>query len=425
MTEVVLSLASEWTALLNFVFIDVLLLSTIMHISGLLAGHHNHRLLKRKRRLRLAPCNVPMVGGGLVTEPGKHRTFLIFLRLSVTAAALICNYGLEGRTFPVTMERTDLIRTPGPLLLDNGQVPSRKDDVFTAINQAAQLRLNCFHLDGEIKKYGLVANRTCYPMTTEDVVVTEQNIDLTEVDATAVDCEEIPDCQNIRTIFKCQKADMVCFGIRNQNQCPRKVQQLLTDDCEGLVYSSDSEEAFLCARKELRPEQDAKLSYCQRIKAKRGHIQGFVDYLRAGNGTTQLPRAVFAAAYGKPVLQDLRLPTESQKNVTVINLFWFIPIGWILFVALSILLWRAWYMYKDVPMVAHDEAGLTRILDRQIEGKYGQVEGWNESRRRRETQDSPQSNQNANEQTSTGINEIARWGGSDTDNIIFVSHSRS
>eukprot|EP00177_Eucheuma_denticulatum_P003767 GFKZ01006814.1.p1 GENE.GFKZ01006814.1~~GFKZ01006814.1.p1 ORF type:complete len:409 (-),score=28.75 GFKZ01006814.1:111-1337(-) len=381
MVSIEISLASEIVSLLNFLIIDIVLLAYITHISGLLAGHTNHHILNSKGTLHLSTFDAPLIGGGLVTARGPRRTVLILLRLSVVVAAAACNFGLEGRSRPSFVSAMATVRHPGPLLNDQGTAPV-SGDVLNVVQSATVLRMNCFQLSENDLTYGDVFNNSCYPGLQSSVFIHKLSLTSMPVPTRATECVAEQDCGTFRTIFRCRETDMVCTGFERPQECPcvgsddqcqGAQPQLQTSNCVAVVYAENGAEGWICDREKVYPNKTEGKNFCMRFEAQRKHVEDWVRFYLSV--TPDHVKTLFAAAYGQPRRQQVRVPTTEERAVTVVNLYWFASVGWMVVVTAGLSMWRITHIWQGTPIFAHDESGLARLLDRQIGKAYGRTEG--------------------------------------------------
>lgn len=378
---VTLYLSSEICSFIHFILVDILLLSYVIHFSSVLAGHINYYILAHRHKLRLIPFNVPVIGGGLVTERGLRRKILIFVRVSVVIAAAISNYGLEGRSEISFETRNARMRKPGPLLEDDGRPPLSSDLATPLIFNITQVRTNCFRLEGKKKIFGAVLDEKCYHDLTDDVFIVSSGLEPELVETTATDCEAEVDCDYFRTIFRCKSADMHCPGInRFKKRCPNegpKAEPVRKELCEGVVYAENGDNVWLCDQGIIRPEKTGvKKEPCLPFQVERASVGKWLEYYPSL--TKNRETALFAAAYGSPDEREVEVPTDEQIAVTIVNLFWFLPIAWILCTVVAISIWKGVHKFHKTPKVAHDEKELARLLDREIDGRMGNLESGRE-----------------------------------------------
>lgn len=376
MLQVEITFPSEACTLLSFLFVDVILLSYVMHVSGLLAGHANHHILFRQQALHLRPFNMPIIGGSLITERGPRRSLFIFLRLSVVVAALLSNYGLEGRSKAPFKSKQVLVRVPGPLLEDDRSEPGVKR-VVDLIYESTLYRMNCFELTEEGTVFGSVLNKSCYSDKKDDVFIKSFDFEPELVDTTATECKAQVDCRGFRTIFRCKQADMVCWGVNKfSKHCPGSTEQvdpMSKRNCHAVIYAQQGDRAWMCGRERTWPGKTGKRKeYCQAFEAKRENVERWVDYF--GPWAEDQWTALFAAAYGTPNSTEMEVPEGKEEAVTIVNMFWFLPVAWVLTVAVVLSVWKSVHIVRGTPRVAHDEKGLSRLLDRQIKVRNEDVD---------------------------------------------------
>lgn len=370
-------LPSEAVSLINFLVLDIFLLSYIMHMSGLLAGHANHYMLRSRRKLHLVAFDIPLVGGGIVMARNWRRLLFILLRLSVVAAVAVCNFGLEGRSARIFAERDVNIRAPGLL-----------SDPFATIFSVTEPRIHC-HNSTHDKDYklGLVADGRCYRDVIDHVHVYVSSLgpSVEKIQASAKDCrKEVHGEEFPLTVYRCDAADLVCLGGSCWNH------GIANNTCKVMVYSDNDKYAWGCQgdyNLRLQPGEENKELQCRRLGARRKDLDNWLEiYIHivmhvkersniwsAWDDDNLLFRAVFASAYGVEKRVRVRLPVEEEQPVTVVRLWWLIPTLWVLGVAAIVTVWRLVHMFKRSPVIAHDERRLVRLLDRKIEYQLGDL----------------------------------------------------
>lgn len=384
-------LPSEAVSLINFLVLDIFLLSYIMHMSGMLAGHANHNMLRSRRGLHLVAFDIPLVGGGIVMARNRRRLLFILLRLSVVVAVAVCNFGLEGRSVRLFAEHDVNIRAPGRLL-----------DPVATIFTVTEPRIRC-HNSTHDKDYklGLVADGRCYSDVIDHVHVFSLGRSVEKTQASAKGCREDVHCEGgfPLTVYRCDAADLVCQGA--SSICPKH--GIANDTCKALAYSDNDKYAWVCQDRDynlrLQPDEEDKEVQCRGLSASRKDLDKWLDiyiYIlmdvversdiwSAWNDEDLLLRAVFASAYGVEKRVRVRLPNEEEQPVTVVRLWWLLPTLWVLGVAAIVTVWRLVHMFKRSPIVAHDERGLVRLLDRKIECQLGDLQMSSFGLRRRKT----------------------------------------
>lgn len=355
----VLAIPSEIANVINFLFVDILLLSYIMYMSGLFAGHANHFTLQKQGRLDLVPCDIPLVGGGIVMPRGRQRRLLLALRLSVVLAVFTCNFGLEGRSQPRMSTRSALVRKPGPL--------TNPDCSFYC---ASERRRRCLRKPESNATdapflFAAVIDNLCYPELTDHVYIKEMAFNHENVTASTTNCKSEPNCAHAFTKFRCDNADLSCHGVDNSTlRCGRSLPELQPETCHAVVYASDEKSAWLCQIGELVPEQQDKLATCRRVEAKRKDMKWWLDNFRVL--TLDPMQALFASAYGIGENSPVNVP-DGEEAVTIVNLFWVLPVAWVLFAVVALTIGRRVLVLKKAQVVVHDEGGLTKLLNRRIE----------------------------------------------------------
>lgn len=346
---------SEVMNVLNFLALDLILLPYIMHISGRLAGFANKETLKRGEHLKLVVFDPPVVGGGIVMARSTQRSLLIAARLSAVLAVAVCNFGLEGRSRVRHVEREALVRVPGPLA-----------ESFDEIYLATERRMRCSgSLRQDMFYFGAVLDDHCYPTSKTHVYVQGLSFDLEPISTPAKRCTPSARCLSNSTVYRCKHVDFICGGVEVTSGCPY-ASGVLNSSCVSVVYSEDSDRAWLCGQGWLAPADTNEQAYCRGIIAKRKDIDSWVDYL--WTSTFDPLTAIFASAYGKERREIVSVP-EGELLVTIIRIWWFIPTGWVILVAG--ILSTNWLRYhcSNVQPFAHDERGLTKLLRKEIDTK--------------------------------------------------------
>lgn len=373
-----LRMASEIVNLINFVLLDFVMLSYIMYMSGLLAGHANHFTLTRQNRLDLVPCDIPLIGGGLCMSKGRFRFLLLALRLSAVVAVFACNFGLEGRSRPRMSTRTANIRFPGP-------PPSALNVPFN-VYVATELRQRCVrqpdpNIDRNDFSFGAVIDNRCYPQLDDYVYITGMAYEFEVISVSAKGCKLEQDCEYRHTKFRCEDVDIVdivCPGLQDDSTCklrsplpqgqPPPPTPLQTSLCISVVYVPDGNYAWLCDDSEdgvVVPEAQGEAT-CRRINARQEDLRWWTDYYRYR--TPEPIEALFSSAYGQQKTVQLDVPS-GEEPFTVVTWWWLVPVFWLLSVALTVSVLKLFVQMKKypTPVIAHDERGLTRLLGRQIE----------------------------------------------------------
>lgn len=123
---------------------------------------------------------------------------------------------------------------------------------------------------------------------------------------------------------------------------------------------------WLCSQGWLRPHHTAPHAHCRKVGANPDDVKDWVLYFPAA--TNEPLRALFASAYGSKTVATVDVPGGS-RGVTVVSVWWMVPMAWIIFVSFLLSGWRGWYVLLGTEVVVHDERGLTRLLNQQLEAK--------------------------------------------------------
>lgn len=351
---------SEVINVISFFVLDILLLSYIMYMSGLLAGHANYAVLRARRTLHLVVFNFPLIGGGVIMQRGWRRGLIIFLRLSVFAAVAACNFGIEGRSN--TLPAMTNVRVPGPL----------SDPVATIFN-VTEPRMQCFNVakDGNYH-YGLVAGGRCYPDITDHIYISSLRLGYENIQASAKGCRQEPFGES-QTLYRCDAADLICLNFRDDGSCnfTDGVQQW-PGFSHALVYSNNDTYAWMCENStSLVPGEEYKELLCRGLGARRHALRNWVDIYRHTRKPGNMSHAVFASAYGVEKQVRIKLPDGKKQSVTVLGLWWIVSTLWVVAVTAVLTLWWLIHMFKGSLVAPHDERALVALLHAQIEHRLG------------------------------------------------------
>lgn len=344
--------SSEIMGLLNFLAMDLILLPYIMHVSGRLAGFANCETLKRGNPLKLVVFDPPVIGGGIVMARSTGRTLLITARLSVVLAVAVCNFGLEGRSRVRQVEREAAVRLPGALM-----------EPFEDIYSATERRMRCSgSLEQDMFFFGAVLDDRCYLNSDVHVYIRGLSYNLQPINASAKSCVPRARCETNSTVYRCEHADLICGGLELSSGCTY-ADNILEASCAAVVYSEDSDYAWVCAQGWLAPNHMKQQVSCRRITARRKDIESWVDHLWIS--TFDPLTAIFASAYGKEQREVVLVP-EGDLLVTVVRVWWFVSTIWVILVAgLQTMYWLQCHR-KHLQLFAHDERSLTRLLRNEM-----------------------------------------------------------
>lgn len=353
-------ISSEVMNVLNFLVMDLLLLPYIMHVSGRIAGFANSETLKRGQPLKLVVFDPPVIGGGIVMARSMRRTFLVIARLSVVLAVAICNFGLEGRSRVRQVKREAVVRVPGDLT-----------NSFEEIYNATERRMRCSgSSEQDLFVFGAVMDERCHLNSNVHVYIQGMSYDLQSINASAKSCVPRARCVTNATVYRCEYADLICGGVEPQSGCA-SADGILEDSCIAVVYSEDSDYAWLCDQGWLAPSEVRRRVFCRGIVASRKDIELWVDHLWIS--TFDPLTAMFASAYGKEQREVVPIP-EGDLLVTVVRVWWFVPTVWVILIAG--VLTSCWLQChcNDLKIFAHDERGLTRLLQKGMNDKISSDE---------------------------------------------------
>lgn len=358
--------ASEVTNLVNFLALDLLLLPYVMHVSGLLAGYTNHAILCKGRTLRLVVFDIPLVGGGIVMSRCWQRSFFILVRLSVVVAVSVCNFGLEGRSRLSFVTREATVRIPGKLT-----------ESFENIYYATERRMRCTDAteNGDFK-FGAVIDDHCYLDVMDHVYIQKVAFDATNITASATNCKPTVLCPQIATAYKCDGVDLVCGGTPKSSGCNVAI-GVQFRSCVSVVYEDSRDYGWLCLEGWLMPGHVSAWAMCRGFHARREDVKDWVQhYLFA---TSDPLVALFGSVYGLEARRNVTLP-QGERFVTVVQATWIVPMLWVVCVTLGLTFWWFLQHITGSHVIAHDERGLTKLLNKQIEGSTSDESEFEEPR---------------------------------------------
>lgn len=342
-----LPIPSELCGLANFLMVDIFMLSYIMYISGILAGYVNDRCVRERMSLQLVTFNVPVIGGGIVMNRGPCRRIFIALRLSVVIAVAACNFGLEGRSVQAFDERKAMVRGPGRM----------SDKSIESVHNATERNLRCGNAVGDDIVFGSVVDGQCYLNIHSHVTIRNLTMNRVRLWESAKNCTRHERCGIHTMVYRCEAADIVCAA-----------SPLCFDSgsegvgrCGSVSYEEGY--AWICEYNALTPDGVPTPVNCRGIAARREDISGWVDLYNVG--TDDVVVAVFGSAYGMSKAVEVRIP-NGVKVVTIVNLWWVIPVSWVLAVFLLLTVWSMALSWRGGRVIAHDEAGLLCIIEKYV-----------------------------------------------------------
>lgn len=339
--------------MVNFIALDLVLLPYVMHVSGLLAGYANHSTLSKTRKLRLVVFDIPLVGGGIVMSRCWLRTFLIIVRLSVVAAVAVCNFGLEGRSRAKFVTREAAVRVPGVL-----------NDSFFTIYKATERRMRCSDsMENGDFKFGAVIDDRCYLEGTDGVYISKLAFESANITVSATSCESHVRCSYSTTTFQCDRVDHVCVGNPKDSGC-EGANGVQFRSCVSVVYDYSDASGWICLEGWLTPGIASERALCRQFWARRQDVQDWVNLYISDTDDPLV--ALFGSAYGQEARRNVTVP-DGEKSLTIIQAIWIVPMIWVVGVAVVLTIW--WFLCRvtGAHVIAHDERGLTKLLNRQIE----------------------------------------------------------
>ncbi|CAN8066596.1 unnamed protein product [Agarophyton chilense] len=256
-------IASEIINVLNFVFVDLFLVSFVLQATSNLAGYVNNRVLRHSSRLKLVPFDIPLIGGGLITFRGKQRNILILLRISILLAVSTSTFGIEGRTQVPTLTKSAHVRVPGF---------SRSMDESTM--NRIQKGFSCGTWEQNVFVFGTVADGLCYKNVT--LYSSIRNVSqVGSIQAEAHNCNQSYSEKHGKpiTTYRCDKADVVCQGVPPESglEFSEGLENNLDGDqtCKAILFADDGNHVIGCSKGLLRPESNQTLGHCWKFAMKR------------------------------------------------------------------------------------------------------------------------------------------------------------
>ena len=351
-----LSVPSEIANVIHFVIIDLVVVSFVLHATGICAGCINNQELASKAQLTLVPFDVPLIGGGLITWRGRHRLFLILVRISVFLAASASTFGIEGRSEVPGILQSAMIRRPG----FEGRID---DDAMERI----QVGFSCGTWEGDVFHFGTMANGKCYPEVREYASI--QNVSrLRSVQGEAFNCTVSHLCDGAwsTSTYRCDNADIVCDGVPETSGCAGAQGPAIGVDgerkCKAILFLDDGRQVAGCLDGVLKPESRSTLQNCWKFAMRAEDARWWNETyprLTLFNG-----RAVFTSANGIEERQTVVLPGEPIP-VTVVTIWWVVSVGWLAIVCVT--LSGAWtgLKWKHAQSRLYNTSSLLQMLDRE------------------------------------------------------------
>ncbi|PXF45362.1 hypothetical protein BWQ96_04882 [Gracilariopsis chorda] len=350
-------IASELVNVVNFIVVDLLIISFVMEVTGIIAGHINHHSLRNDSRLKLDPFHLPLIGGGLITFRGRHRNILIMVRISVLLAAIASTFGVEGRTELPIVERSAMIRRPG------FQQPSNEDTM-----ERMQRGFSCGTWEEDVFYFGTMADDECYPNTPQYSSIRSVSR-VRGAEGEAHNCTASYFCTGNQPIstYRCAKADIICQGVPLESGCAN-AKGIETDvdkkeKCNAILFTDDGEHVIGCSSGVLRPNSSQTLGNCWKFNMNPEDAQWWNEtYPRL---TLFNARAVYASANGIEERRTVELPGNARP-VTIVTLWWIVSVGWLVLV--SVILACAWVVFKSKTPQArlHTAKSLVQILETPV-----------------------------------------------------------
>lgn len=350
-----LPLSSEIAGFINFLTLELIVMSYIMFATSVIAGSLNYRAIQKGTTLSLKVFDVPHIGGGLVMNASRARWLLIFIRFSALVAITVSNFGLEGRTRPIVKFQEALVRRPGVL------EPLNTATLFNATER----RMRCAKTDGDKLVFGAVLDGFCYPSLNTDVHVQSISLNFTQFNASALGCTVVPEEELFFTVYRCRDMDLNCLGLFYGGEEVEKGR------CESVIYEENV--SWLCPVHSARPGVVDEPVECRLIRARRTDIARWPDIFRYR--TDDLETAVFGAAYGVEERKLVAVPT-GEENVTIVSMFWLVPAIYEICIVWIVTIWGIFLMVRGAKNVGNDERGLTRLLRRRLDMTIVQLGEW-------------------------------------------------
>lgn len=320
-------IASEIINVLNFVIVDLIVVSFLLQITSSIAGCVNNRVLCNSPHLQLVPFDIPIIGGGLTTCCGKYRNLLILVRISVLLAASMSAFGFEGRTQVPFLTKTSLIRAPG-----------FPEDMDKNTMDRIQKGFSCGTWENDIFMFGVMADDECYPNVTQYSFI--KNVSQVEfIEAEAFNCEESysEKYEQPITTYRCDKADVVCIGVPPESgwESAEGLENNVEGDqtCKSILFTEDNKHVIGCSKGLLRPESNQTLGYCWKYAMKREHSQWWNESFP--RYTLFTGRAVYASANGIEEYRNVKLPGNARP-VTVVSIWWVASICWLMVISVAL-----------------------------------------------------------------------------------------
>ena len=345
--------------MVHFFVIDLVVVSFVLHATGVCAGFLNNQELSSSAQVTLVPFDVPLIGGGLITWRGRHRLFLILVRISVFLAASASTFGIEGRSEVPGVLQSAMIRKPG----FKGRID---EDAMELI----QPGFSCGTWEGDVFHFGTMANGKCYPEVREYASI--QTVSrLRSVQAEAFNCTVSHFCDGAwsTSTYRCDNADIVCDGVPETSGCAEAQGPATGVDgglkCKAILFLDDGRQVAGCWEGVLKPESSSTLQNCWKFAMRAEDARWWNETyprLTRFNG-----RAVFTSANGIEERQNVVLPGDSTA-VTVVTIWWVVSIGWLAIVCIT--LSGAWIRLKLKHAQSRlcNTSSLLQMLNRRNDG---------------------------------------------------------
>lgn len=313
----------------------------VMYMTSIISGTLNYKQLSSGKDLDLKVFDFPHIGGGLVMSASRARTVLILIRLIALVAIAVANFGLEGRTALMTEVREAVIRRPGIVEKANTGV----------IFDATELQRRCARtVNGELK-FGAVIDGNCYHSVSEGVYITGMSLNFTSFNKSAVGCSIERNERRLLTVYRCEDVDMSCLGLFREGDVVSKGR------CQSVIY--DAVGVWLCPVLSVRPGVEDEQVLCRRMYARREDVSQWPTVF--WTFTLDLETSLFGSAYAQEERRQVEVPT-SDRNITVITLYWLIPAAIQLFLVWVVTAWAIVVRRHGKKVIFNDEAKLTKFI---------------------------------------------------------------
>lgn len=350
--EIVIPLSSAVINFINVVILQLTLVPIVTKMTSLVAGFHNFEREKGENRLTLESFDVPVIGGNLIMNRGCLRGILIAVRLSVVIAICISNLGLEGRTRPRIISEDGQVYGPGP-------IPDTERNISKLENRLVQhLVCNIVEENGRIHKFGLMINGECHREIREHVSIDYMLSDKEELNISMEACETSN--RGNRSVRKCDNVDFVC-GESATNDETNNVNS--SEECIALKYSESGDAAWLCSNASILDESQARLDDCRKIITARQNMHWWIDAVIEYEFRGLI--AIFASAYGVSRQEKVEFE-EGEEEVTIVTLWWMIPVSWILLLPMVFICYFIRVKFYNLRAIVHDERSLYNLLESKL-----------------------------------------------------------